>query len=89
MDISGRTLPTGFSAPHSSTLAWKIPWMEELEILKTEGRRMSTNSRIQFFGYKTFPTPKGITGADNKSLHRIRSSGPPFSKGDSPQEDFE
>ena len=36
-------------APHSSTLAWKIPWMEEPGRLQSMGsRRVSTTERLHF-----------------------------------------
>ena len=36
-------------APHSSTLAWKIPWMEEPGRLKTMGsRRVDTTEILDF-----------------------------------------
>ena len=36
-------------APHSSTLAWKIPWTEEPGGLQSMGsRRVSTTERIHF-----------------------------------------
>ena len=36
-------------APHSSTLAWKIPWMEEPGRLQSMGSlRVGTTERLQF-----------------------------------------
>ena len=35
-------------APHSSTLAWKIPWMEEPGRLQSMGRKESTTERLHF-----------------------------------------
>ena len=36
-------------APHSSTLAWKIPWMEEPGRLQSMGSlRVSTTERLHF-----------------------------------------
>ena len=36
-------------APHSSTLAWKIPWMEEPGGLQSMGsRRVATTKRLPF-----------------------------------------
>ena len=36
-------------APHSSTLAWKIPWMEEPGRLQSMGRReLDTTERLHF-----------------------------------------
>ena len=38
-------------APHSSTLAWRIPWMEELGGLQSTGREESdTTERLHFHG---------------------------------------
>ena len=36
-------------APHSSILAWRIPWMEEVGGLQSTGRKESdTTERLQF-----------------------------------------
>ena len=40
-------------APHSSTLAWRIPWMEELGGLQSMGRKESdTTERLHFSLFK-------------------------------------
>ena len=40
---------TNTVAPHSSTLAWKIPWMEEPSRLQSMGsRRVHTTERVHF-----------------------------------------
>ena len=42
-------LPEKTMAPHSSTLAWKIPWMEEPGRLQSMGRQESdTTERLHF-----------------------------------------
>ena len=35
-------------APHSSTLAWKIPWMEEPGRLQSMGSQSDTIERLHF-----------------------------------------
>ena len=41
--------PEKAMAPHSSTLAWKIPWMEEPSRLQSMGsRRVDTTERVHF-----------------------------------------
>ena len=41
--------------PHSSTLAWKIPWMEEPGRLQSMGSRSDTTERLHFqFSLSTF-----------------------------------
>ena len=35
-------------APHSSPLAWKIPWMEEPGGLQSMGSHMDTTERLHF-----------------------------------------
>ena len=35
-------------APHSSTLVWKIPWMEELGRLQSMGLLSGTTERLHF-----------------------------------------
>ena len=35
-------------APHSSTLAWKIPWAEEPGRLQSVGQESSTTERLHF-----------------------------------------
>ena len=38
-----------YMAPHSSTLAWKIPWTEEPGILQSMGSlRLNTTERLHF-----------------------------------------
>ena len=39
-------------APHSSTLAWKIPWMEELGRLQSMGSLRDMKSVGLFDGFK-------------------------------------
>ena len=47
--IAQDNLPEGAMAPHSSTLAWKAPWMEEPGRLQSMGSlRVGTTERLHF-----------------------------------------
>ena len=47
--LVGSALLEKAMAPHSSTLAWKIPWTEELGGLQSTGRKESdTTERLHF-----------------------------------------
>ena len=38
-------------AIYSSTLAWKIPWMEESDRLQSMGRKESDTTKLLYFTY--------------------------------------
>ena len=44
-------LPEKAVAPHSSTLAWKIPWMEEPSTLQSMGREESDTTEWLHFHF--------------------------------------
>ena len=45
-------------APHSSTLAWKIPWMEKPGRLQSMGsRRVDTTERLHFHALEKAMAP--------------------------------
>ena len=58
-------------APHSSTLAWKIPWTEEPGGLQSMGSRRVGHDRVTSLSLFTFmhwrrkwqPTPEFLPGA--------------------------
>ena len=52
--LSYNHLPEKAMAPHSSTLAWKIPWMEELGSLQSMGSQRADETRLSDFTF-TFP----------------------------------
>ena len=54
-------------APHSSTLAWKIPWMEEPGRLQSMGSLESDMTELSLFTFKHWrrkwqPTPVFLPG---------------------------
>ena len=51
-------------APHSSTLAWKIPWMEELGRLQSMGSLATSLSLFTFMNWRRNwqPTPVFLPG---------------------------
>ena len=51
-------------APHSSTLAWKIPWMEETGGLQSMGSLRVRHDRATSLSFFTFmqPTPVFLPG---------------------------
>jgi len=46
-------------ATHSSTLAWKIPWMEEPHRLQSKGSESQT--QLSDFTFLLFPIPQNKT----------------------------
>ena len=65
-------------APHSSTVAWKIPWMEESGRLQSMGSlRAASLSLFTFMHWrrKWQPTPVFLPGAQSRTrLKRLSSS---------------
>ena len=61
-------------APHSSTLAWKIPWMEELGRLQSMGSLRVRHDRATSLSLSTFmhwrrkwqPTPVFLPGGSQE-----------------------
>ena len=49
-------------ATHSSTLAWRIPWTEDLAGYSPWDRRVGTSVRLTFLSFPSFPTSTALAG---------------------------
>ena len=55
-------------APHSSTLAWKIPWVEEPGRLQYVGKEMATHSSILAWRIPGTGEPDGLPSVGSHRL---------------------
>ena len=60
-------------APHSSTLAWRILWMEELGGLQSMGRKeLDTTERLHFHFHFTFKKIRDTKGTFHAQMGSIK-----------------
>ena len=62
-------------APHSSTLAWKIPWMEEPRMLQSMGSLSQT--RLSDFTFHFYALEKEMAIHSSTLAWRIPGTGEP------------
>ena len=60
-------------APHSSTLAWGVPWTEEPGVLQSTGSQrvghnLVTEQQVKVFGYQLYTL---LGSADNVRVKRV------------------
>ena len=64
-------------APHSSTLAWKIPWMEEPGGLQSMGSLESDTTEQLHFSFQFHALEKEMTAHSSVLAWRIPGTGKP------------
>ena len=64
-------------APHSSILAWKIPWMEELGGLQSMGSRSRTRLSNFTFTFRSHALEKEMATHSGVLAWRIPGTGEP------------
>ena len=65
-------------APHSSTLAWKIPWMEEPGRLQSMGSlELDTTERLHFHSFHFHALEKEVATRFGVLVWRIPGMGEP------------
>ena len=78
MQSLGQKDPLGKAmAPHSSTLAWKIPWTEEPGGLQSMGARSRTQLSDFTFTFHFHALEKGIATQSSVLALRILGTGEP------------
>ena len=64
-------------APHSSTLAWKIPWMEEPDRLQSMGFRRVRATSLSLFTFHFHALEKEMATHSSVLAWRIPGTGEP------------